>query len=85
MAVRCYLMDYTLNIKYTGGAFTFASIAGNASTWVLNSPTTRNHIMAEDASTGALKSWNPNADDTVYYISDSNPSPPALSTITTSA
>lgn len=63
---RAILFDGTY--EYWGGDFTKFGSTGNASQYVLNSPTTRNRILAIVDSTKALSSWNPNANAEVFCI-----------------
>ena len=51
-----YALAVSEGVVYAGGYF--ASVGGQV----------RNYIAAIDASTGALTSWNPNANDEVYAL-----------------
>jgi hypothetical protein len=57
-----YAVAYAGGRVYLGGAFTAVRPPGSSTS------TSRNHVAAFSASTGALLSWNPNADGTVRAI-----------------
>lgn len=58
-----YSVVYAGGRIYIGGAFTSVRPPGSSTT-----VTTRNHIAAFSATSGALLSWNPNVDNTVRSI-----------------